>query len=86
VSDVVKAAVEVVWVVVEEAETAPVTVVEAEPWSGTCRHSAHEAHSPRAPLVEELEKAVAVEALDDAGTLARARCSVQVVARPRVAQ
>jgi hypothetical protein len=75
------AAAEAVWAPVEEAETAPVTVVEAaEPWSGTRRHGAEEAHSLRAPLVEELEKAAAVEAP------ARARCSVQEVAGPRVAQ
>jgi hypothetical protein len=30
-------------------ETTPVTVVEAESSNGACRHSAQEAHSPRAP-------------------------------------
>jgi hypothetical protein len=69
-----------------EMETTPVTVVEAEPWSGACRHGAEEAHSLRAPLVEEPEKAAAVEAPDGAGTPARSRCSVHVVVRPRVAQ
>jgi hypothetical protein len=33
-----------------EVETAPVTMVEAEPSNGARRHSAQEAHSPRAPL------------------------------------
>jgi hypothetical protein len=81
------AAAEAVWAPVEEAETAPVTVVEeAEPWSGARRHGAQEAHSLRAPLMEEPEKATVVEAPDDAGTPARARCSVQVVAGPRVAR
>jgi hypothetical protein len=55
-------AAEVVWAPVE-AETALVTVVEAEPWNDA-RHSAQEAHSPRAPPVQESEKPVAVEALD----------------------
>jgi hypothetical protein len=76
---VVEAAVvaaEAVWAPVEEAET----------WRGAYRHSAQEAHSPRAPPVEEPEKAAAVEAPDSAGTHARARCIVQVVARPRVAR
>jgi hypothetical protein len=77
-------AAEVVWAPVEETKTTPVTVVEAELWSGTCRHSAQEAHSPRAPLVEEPGKATAVQAPDGAGTPARALCSVQVVAGPRV--
>jgi hypothetical protein len=36
--------------------------------------------------VEGPEKAAAVEAPDSAGTHARARCIVQVVARPRVAR
>jgi hypothetical protein len=76
---------EVVWAPVEESETVPVTVVEAEPWSGARRHGAEEEHSLQAPLVEEPEKVTAVEALDDAGTPARARRSVQVVAGPRVA-
>jgi hypothetical protein len=81
------AAAEAVWAPVEEAETALVTVVEeAEPWSGACRHGAEEAHSLQAPLVEEPEKVAAVEAPDGAGTLARARRSVQVAAGPRVAR
>jgi hypothetical protein len=55
----------VVWLPVEEAETAPVTVVEeAELLSGAHRHGAQEAHSLRAPLVEEPEKVAAVEAPD----------------------
>jgi hypothetical protein len=71
----------------EEVKTAPVTVVEeAEPWSGTCRHSAQETRSSSAPPMEEPEKAAAVEAPDGVGTPARARCSVQVVAGPRVAR
>jgi hypothetical protein len=50
----VEAAAEAVWALMEEAETAPVTVVEeVEPWSGTHRYSAQEEHSPRAPPVEE---------------------------------
>jgi hypothetical protein len=54
-------AAEAVWAPVEEAETAPVTVVEeVEPWSGARRHSAQEAHSPRSPPVVEPEKAAAV--------------------------
>jgi hypothetical protein len=77
---------EVVWAPVEEAETAPVTVVEAEPWSGAHRHGAQEAHSLQAPLLEDPEKVAAVEAPDVAGTPARARCSVQVVPGPRVAR
>jgi hypothetical protein len=78
---VVEAAVpaaEAVWAMVEEAEAAPVTVVEeAEPWSGAYRHGAKEAHSLWAPLVE---------APGGAGTHARAQCSVQVVAGPRVSR
>jgi hypothetical protein len=77
---------EAVWAPVEESETVPVTVVEAEPWSGARRHGAEEEHSLQAPLVEEPEKVTAVEALDDAGTPVRARRSVQVVAGPRVAR
>jgi hypothetical protein len=78
-------AAEAVWAPVEEAETTPVTVLEeAEAWSGACRHSAQEA--PRAPPMEEPEKPAAVEAPDGVGTPARARCSVQVVAGPHVAQ
>jgi hypothetical protein len=76
---VVKAAVvaaEAVWVPVEEVE----------PWSGARRHGAQEAHSRRAPPVEEPKRAAELEAPDGAGTLARARCSVQVVAGPRVAR
>jgi hypothetical protein len=74
-----------VWAPVEEAETAPVTVVEeAEPWSGARRHGAEEAHSLQAPLVEEPEKVAAAEAPNGAGTPARARRSVQVVAGPWV--
>jgi hypothetical protein len=61
-------------------------VEEAEPWSGTRRHGAEEAHSLQAPLVEEPEKVAAVEAPNGAGTPARARRSVQVVAGPRVAR
>jgi hypothetical protein len=81
------AAAEAVWVPVEEGETAPVTVVEeAEPWSGARRHGAEEAHSRRAPLVEEPEKGAAVEAPDGAETPARAWRSVQVVAGPCVAR
>jgi hypothetical protein len=39
-----EAAVAAVWASVEEAKTAPVTVVEeAEPWSGARRHGAEEA-------------------------------------------
>jgi hypothetical protein len=39
-------AAEAVWAPVEEAETAPVTVVvEVEPWSGARRHGVEEAHS-----------------------------------------
>jgi hypothetical protein len=75
---------EAVWAPVEEPQTAPVRVVEGEPWRSACRHSAQEAHSLRAPPVEELEKAVAVEAQGGAGTPARARCSVQVVAGSHV--
>jgi hypothetical protein len=86
-SAVGEAAVEVVWALVEEAETAPVIVVEeAEPWSSARRHGAEEAHSLHAPLVEEPEKVATVEAPDDAGTPAQARRSVQVVAGPRVAR
>jgi hypothetical protein len=69
-----------VWVPME-AETSPVTVVEeAEPWSDARRHGAEEAHSLRAPLVEEPEKVAAVEAPDGASTPTRVRRSVQVVA------
>jgi hypothetical protein len=61
-----------------------VTVVEElEPWSGTRRHGAEEAHSLQAPLVEELEKVAAVEAPNGAGTPAQAQRSTQVVAGPR---
>jgi hypothetical protein len=68
VVEAVVAAVAAVWVPVE-AETSPVSVVEeAEPWSDTRRHGAEEAHSLRAPLVEEPKKVVEVEAPDDAGT------------------
>jgi hypothetical protein len=46
-------------------ETAPVTVVEeAELSNNTRRHSAQEAHSPRAPPRQEPEKPAAVEAPD----------------------
>jgi hypothetical protein len=80
-------AAEAVWAPVEQAETTPVTVVEeAEPWSGARRHSTQEAHSPRAERVEEPEKSAAVEAPDGVDTPALARCSVRVVARPRVAR
>jgi hypothetical protein len=72
------AAVEAVWAPVEESETVPARC--------TRRHGAEEAHSLQAPLVEEPEKVSAVEAPDDAGTPARARRSVQVVAGPRVAR
>jgi hypothetical protein len=75
-----------VWAPVEESETVPVTVVEAEPWSGARRHGAKEAHSLQAPLVEEPEKVAAVEAPDGAGTPTQARRSVQVVVGPRVAR
>jgi hypothetical protein len=75
------AAVAAVWAPVEEAETAPVIVVEAaEPSNGAHRHSTQEAHSPRAPPGQEPEKPAVVEALDGVGTPALARCSVQVVA------
>jgi hypothetical protein len=77
---------EAVWAPVEESETVPVTVVEAEPWSGARRHGAEEEHSLQAPLVEEPQKVAAVEAPDDTGTPARARRSVQVVTGPRVAR
>jgi hypothetical protein len=77
---------EAVWAPVEESETIPVTVEEAEPWSSARRHGAEEAHSLRAPLVEEPKKVAAVEAPNDAGTPARARRSVQVVAGPHVAR
>jgi hypothetical protein len=78
--------VEAVWVPVDEVETILVTVVEeVEPWSGARRHGAEETHSLQAPLVEKPEKVAAVEALDSARTLARARHCVQVVAGPRVA-
>jgi hypothetical protein len=73
-------------VAAEEAETVPVTVVEAEPWSGARRHGAEETHSLQAPLVEEPEEVAAVEAPDNAGTHAQARRRVQVVAGPRVAR
>jgi hypothetical protein len=76
---VVEAAV-AVWPPVEEAETAPVMVVEkAEPWGGSHRHGAQEAHSLRALLVEDPEKVVVVETPDNAGTPARAWCRVHVV-------
>jgi hypothetical protein len=81
----VAAVAEVVWVPVEELETVVVTVVEeAELWSGARRHGAEEAHTLQVPLVEKPEKVAMVEAPDDAGTPARARCSVQVMAGPRV--
>jgi hypothetical protein len=86
VGEVAVAAAEAVWAPVEEAETAPVTVVEVEPWSGAHSHGAQEAHSQQALLVEEPEKVAVVEAPDGAGTPARARRSVQVVAGPRVAR
>jgi hypothetical protein len=63
-----------------------VTVMEVEPWSGARTHSAQDAHSPRAPLVEEPEKEALVEAPGGAGTPAQTRCSVQVVAGPHVAR
>jgi hypothetical protein len=75
----------VVEAVVVVAE-AVLVLVEAESWSGVHRHSAQEAHSPLAQLVEEPEKAAAVEPPDDACTPARDRCSVQMVAGPRVAR
>jgi hypothetical protein len=77
---------EAVWASVEEAETAPVMVVEAKSWRGARRHSAQDTHSPRAPPMEEPEKAAAVGAPDDVGTPAQARCCVQVVVGPRVAR
>jgi hypothetical protein len=48
--------------------------------------STQEAHSPGAKRVEEQEKSAAVEAPDGVDTPALARCSVRVVARPRVAR
>jgi hypothetical protein len=73
---VVEAAAAAVWAPVEEAQ----------PWSGAHRHGGQEAQSLRAPLVEEPEKVVPVEAPDDTGTPARAQCSVQVMMGPRVVQ
>jgi hypothetical protein len=81
---------------VEEAETAPVTLVEgvatalmqvvvgAEPSSCAHRQCAEEAHSPRTPLGPELEEPVSVPAPYDACTPASAQRSVQGVPRPRV--
>jgi hypothetical protein len=72
--------------VVVEAATVPVKVVEAEPSSGTCRHSAQEVHSVRAPPGPEPEEPVSVVAPDDAGTPAPGRRSVQEASGPRMAQ
>jgi hypothetical protein len=86
VEAVVAAAEVAVWALVEESEAVSVTVVkELEPWSGSRRHGAEEAHSLQAPLVEESEKVAAVEAPDGAGTPAQAQRSVQVMAGPHVA-
>jgi hypothetical protein len=74
-----------VWAPVEAA-AAPVTVVEAELSNDAHRHSAQEAHSPRATPGQEPEKSTIVEAPDGVGTPTLTRCSVQVVVGPRVAR